>query len=58
MSPKPKEKNTTVELTKMNRKQAIKKSGYIAAATMLILLSTNKAQANTASPAAPTTWPS
>ncbi len=55
MSPKPKEKNTTVELTKMNRKQAIKKSGYIAAATMLILLSANKTQAS--SPAPPITWP-
>jgi hypothetical protein len=42
---------------KMNRKEAIKKTGYIAAATMLILLSSNKAQAET-SPAPPTGWPS
>ena len=52
MKPNTNEKNTAVDIKKMNRKQAIKKSGYIAAATMLILLSTNKAQAQT-SPAAP-----
>lgn len=50
MKPKPNEKNTTVETNKMNRKEAIKKSGYIAAATMLILLSTNKAQASSPAP--------
>ena len=52
MKPNTNEKNTAVDIKKMNRKQAIKKSGYIAAATMLILLSANKAQAQT-SPAAP-----
>ncbi|MEI6678532.1 MAG: hypothetical protein WCL21_07995 [Mariniphaga sp.] len=56
MKSKPNEKNTAVEVAKMNRKQAIKKSGYIAAATMLILLSSNKAQAQT-SPAPPAGWP-
>ena len=56
MKPNNNEKNTAVEAKKMNRKEAIKKSGYIAAATMLILLSTNKAQAQT-SPAPPTGWP-
>ena len=56
MKPNNKEKNTAVETKKMNRKEAIKKSGYIAAATMLILLSTNKAQAQI-SPAPPTGWP-
>ena len=56
MNPKPYEKNTAVETKKINRKEAIKKSGYFAAATMLILLSTNKAQAQT-SPAPPTGWP-
>jgi hypothetical protein len=43
---------------KITRKEAIKKTGYIAvsAATMMLLLSSpNKAQA--ASPAPPTTWP-
>ena len=52
-------KKTIVDLEekKISRKQAIKKTGYIAlsAATMMILLSNpNKAQA--ASPAAPTVW--
>ena len=52
-------KKTIVDLEekKISRKQAIKKTGYIAlsAATMMILLSNpNKAQA--ASPAPPTTW--
>ena len=52
-------KKTIVDLDekKISRKQAIKKTGYIAlsAATMMILLSNpNKAQA--ASPAAPTVW--
>ena len=56
MKPNNNEKNTAVEAKKINRKEAIKKSGYIAAATMLILLSTNKAQAQT-SPAPPTGWP-
>jgi hypothetical protein len=55
MKPITNEKNTAVETKKINRKEAIKKSGYIAAATMLILLSTNKAQAS--SPAPPVTWP-
>jgi len=52
-------KKTIVDLEekKISRKQAIKKTGYIAlsAATMMILLSNpNKAQA--ASPAPPPTW--
>ena len=51
------EKNTSVKTKKMNRKQAIKKSGYIAAATMLILLSSNKAQAQTSPAAPPAGWP-
>jgi hypothetical protein len=57
MKPNNNEKNTAVDAKKMNRKQAIKKSGYIAATTMLILLSTNKAQADIASPAPPSGWP-
>jgi hypothetical protein len=40
---------STVKITnpltqKMDRKEALKKSGYIAAATMLILLNSNKAK--------------
>lgn len=52
------DKLTDLKAAKMTRKQAIKKSGYIAvsAATMMILLgSPNKAQA--ASPEAPPIWP-
>lgn len=44
---------------KITRKEAIKKSGYIAvsAATMMILLSNpNKAMAQEGSPAAPPAW--
>jgi len=50
-------KITDLEEKKITRKEAIKKTGYIAisAATMMILLSNpNKAQA--ASPAPPPTW--
>jgi len=42
------------EKQKINRKEALKKTGYIAAATMMILLSTPNA-AN-ASPAPPPGW--
>jgi len=51
------EKISELEEKKITRKEALKKTGYIAlsAATMMILLSNpNKAQA--ASPAPPTTW--
>ena len=44
---------------KMNRKEALKKTGYIAAATMMILLSTGKAahaSPNNVAPSAPTRW--
>lgn len=53
------EKLTDLKAAKMTRKQAIKKSGYIAvsAATMMILLSNpNKAQAQETSPAPPPAW--
>ena len=55
-----KEKMTGLTTKKMNRKEALKKTGYIAAATMMILLSTGKAQADSspagAAPTAPTRW--
>ena len=45
---------------KMSRKEALQKTGYIAAATMMILLSSNKVQAGSSAPAtapsAPTRW--
>jgi len=43
---------------KMNRKEAIRKTGYMAlsAATMMLLLS-NPSSAATASPASPPVWP-
>lgn len=53
------EKITDLKTKKMTRKEAIKKSGYIAvsAATMMILLSNpNKAQAQATSPSAPPSW--
>ena len=47
---------------KMSRKEALQKTGYIAAATMMILLNSNKAQAGSSAPAtapsAPTRWSS
>jgi hypothetical protein len=49
------EKISDQDSKKINRKEAIKTTGYIAAATLLILLSSNKAHAQT-SPAAPTAW--
>jgi len=52
-------KITDLEEKKITRKEAIKKTGYIAvsAATMMILLSNpEKAQAQTSSPAPPTFW--
>ena len=52
------EKISELEEKKITRKEALKKTGYIAlsAATMMILLSNpNKAQA--ASPSAPPAWP-
>ncbi len=51
-----KDENATNERT-MNRKEAIKKTGYIAlsAATMMILLS-KPANAATTSPAPPPVW--
>ena len=54
-------KQKTIGLTakKMNRKEALQKSGYIAAATMMILLSTGKAahaSAPNTAPTAPTRW--
>jgi len=48
-----------IEGKKITRKEAIKKTGYIAvsAATMMILLSNpEKAQATSAPPAIPTPW--
>ena len=55
-----KEKASGLINKKMNRKEALKKTGYIAAATMMILLSTGKAQADSspagAAPSAPTRW--
>jgi hypothetical protein len=63
-----KTKETSKEITngminkKMSRKEALQKSGYIAAATMMILLNSNKAQAGSSAPAtapsAPTRWSS
>ena len=44
---------------KMSRKEALQKTGYIAAATMMILLSTGKAahaSGENAAPTAPTRW--
>lgn len=41
--------------TKMTRKEVIKKSGYLAASTMIILLSSGRAQAQT-SPGSPPPW--
>lgn len=53
------EKNSEIGLgdKKMTRKEALKKSGYIAftAASMMILLS-NPTKAQAASPAAPSVW--
>ena len=59
-----KEKDSGLINKKMNRKEALQKTGYIAAATMMILLSTGKAQAGTSgsgpspetAPSAPTKW--
>lgn len=44
---------------KISRKEAIKKTGYMAisAATMMILLSSPKAQASSSAPASPTKTP-
>jgi hypothetical protein len=57
-----KEKTSGLINKKMNRKEALQKSGYIAAATMMILLSSNKAQATSPNPStaptAPTRWSS
>ncbi len=52
-----KEKLKTPEEKKISRKEAIKKSGYLAftAAGMMILLG-NPQKAQAASPAAPTAW--
>ncbi len=52
-----KDEKATNERT-MNRKEAIKKTGYIAlsAATMMLLLS-NPEKAHAASPASPPVWP-
>ena len=54
-----KEKIVDLSTKKMTRKEAIKKSGYIAvsAATMMILLSSpNKAKAQETSPSPPPGW--
>ena len=59
-----KEKGSGLINKKMSRKEALQKSGYIAAATMMILLSTGKAQAQGSgsgpspetAPSAPTKW--
>ena len=54
-----KEKTSGLINKKMNRKEALQKSGYIAAATMMILLSTGKAahaSAPNTAPTAPTRW--
>ena len=57
-----KEKDSGLINKKMNRKEALQKTGYIAAATMMILLSTGKAaHASPTSipdtaPSAPTRW--
>ncbi len=54
-----KEKDSGLINKKMNRKEALQKTGYIAAGTMMILLNSNKAQATSpgnAAPTAPTRW--
>ncbi len=58
-----KEKASGLINKKMNRKEALQKSGYIAAATMMILLRTGKAAhasplAPASAPTAPTRWSS
>jgi hypothetical protein len=58
-----KEKTSGLINKKMNRKEALQKTGYIAAATMMILLSTGKAAHASgnapnpdSAPTAPTRW--
>jgi hypothetical protein len=55
-----KEKTSGLINKKMNRKEALQKTGYIAAATMMILLGTGKAAHASgvpgAAPTAPTRW--
>ena len=54
-----KEKTNGLINKKINRKEALQKTGYIAAATMMILLSTGKAahaSGENVAPAAPTRW--
>ena len=57
-----KEKTNGLTAKKMSRKEVLQKTGYIAAATMMILLNSNKAQAGSSAPAtapsAPTRWSS
>ena len=55
-----KEKTNGLINKKINRKEALQKTGYIAAATMMILLSTGKAahasNGPDTAPTAPTRW--
>jgi hypothetical protein len=55
-----KEKTSGLINKKMNRKEALQKSGYIAAAMMMILMSTGKAGSSVpaTAPTAPTRWSS
>ncbi len=56
---KVKEKASGLTAKMMNRKEALQKTGYIAAATMMILLSTGKAahaSGQSGAPSAPTRW--
>jgi hypothetical protein len=55
-----KEKASGLINKKMNRKEALQKSGYIAGATMMILMSTGKAGSSVpaTAPTAPTRWSS